>query len=124
MSNRVYVCRPCAEDLKAKGRLIIGSSVKDKQTCSVCDRRRFVYNCELFGSDGYVILCKTSDGAEFYIADGYCLVQGAKHKNTTQNLSEAKIYKISAAANSAIARMSNTYVNLSTVCTWEVISNI
>ena len=47
MVNRsFYACRPCAEELKAEGRLEIGLSVKEKQTCKICGRRRFVYNCK------------------------------------------------------------------------------
>ncbi len=46
MDNSFYACRPCAEDLKAEGRLEIGLSVKGKQTCKICGRRRFVYNCK------------------------------------------------------------------------------
>lgn len=41
------VCRPCAEKLKADGKIKIGSSVKEKEkeTCEICNRRRFVYRC-------------------------------------------------------------------------------
>ena len=44
--SEIYACRPCAEELKAKGELEIGLSVKGKQTCELCGRRRFVYRCE------------------------------------------------------------------------------
>ncbi len=44
--KEVYMCRPCAEKLKTEGKdIIIGASVREKQTCSVCNRRRFVYLC-------------------------------------------------------------------------------
>lgn len=46
MNNGFYACRPCAEELKAEGRLEIGLSVKEKQTCKICGRRRFVYRCK------------------------------------------------------------------------------
>ena len=39
------ICRPCAEKLKAEEKLKIGSSVKEKETCEICNRRRFVYRC-------------------------------------------------------------------------------
>lgn len=39
------ICRPCAEQLRAEGKLKIGSSVKEKETCEICNRRRFVYRC-------------------------------------------------------------------------------
>lgn len=41
------ICRPCAEALKADGKVKIGTSKKYKSTCSVCKRRRFVYECEV-----------------------------------------------------------------------------
>lgn len=40
-----HICRPCAEKLKAEGKLKIGESVKGKETCEICNRRRFVYKC-------------------------------------------------------------------------------
>lgn len=43
--KEVLVCRPCAEKLKAEGKLKMGSSVKEKETCEICNRRRFVYKC-------------------------------------------------------------------------------
>lgn len=39
------ICRPCAELLKEKGKLHIGISMKEKATCEICNRRRFVYKC-------------------------------------------------------------------------------
>lgn len=42
----VFMCRPCAEQLKEQGVVKIGTSVSDKQTCSNCGRRRFVYRVE------------------------------------------------------------------------------
>lgn len=45
MSKEVYMCRPCAENLKKQGVVKIGCSVIEKQTCEVCQRRRFVYRC-------------------------------------------------------------------------------
>lgn len=47
MENKKFICRPCAESLKAEGKVNIGLSVKDKQTCEVCNRRRYVYSCEM-----------------------------------------------------------------------------
>ena len=41
------ICRPCAEQLKAQGKVRMLSSKRDKSTCSVCKRRRFVYECEV-----------------------------------------------------------------------------
>lgn len=41
----VFMCRPCAEQLKAEGKATIHTSVKDKGTCECCKRRRFGYNC-------------------------------------------------------------------------------
>ena len=58
--KEIYMCRPCAERLKAEGKVIIGTSIRDKQTCSVCNRRRFVYLCThkrlpLAKSDKFII---------------------------------------------------------------------
>lgn len=42
------MCRPCFEALKARGKNItLGSSRREKDTCSECKRRRFVYNVEV-----------------------------------------------------------------------------
>ena len=41
------ICRPCAEALRAEGKAKIGSSKKDKSTCQICNRRRYVYECEV-----------------------------------------------------------------------------
>lgn len=46
MADMVYMCRPCAEKLKAEGKLIIRSSVKGKDICPECNRSRFRYECE------------------------------------------------------------------------------
>lgn len=43
--KEIKLCRPCAEELKAEGKVTIGSSMRDKQTCECCGKRRFVYNC-------------------------------------------------------------------------------
>lgn len=42
----VFMCRPCAEQLKEQGMVKMGTSVSGKQTCSNCGRRRFVYRVE------------------------------------------------------------------------------
>ncbi len=39
------LCRPCAENLKAEGKITIGYSMRNKQTCDCCGKRRFVYVC-------------------------------------------------------------------------------
>ena len=42
------MCRPCFEELKAKGKKVtLGSSRREKDTCSACKRRRYVYNVEV-----------------------------------------------------------------------------
>ncbi len=41
----MLLCRPCAEQLKAEGKVKIVTSIKDKQTCKCCQKRRFVYFC-------------------------------------------------------------------------------
>lgn len=46
MNNTRLMCRPCAEELKAQGKVKIGLSKKDKSTCEICNHRRFVYQCE------------------------------------------------------------------------------
>lgn len=33
------------EQMKAEGKVKIATSVKDKQTCECCQKRRFVYLC-------------------------------------------------------------------------------
>ena len=43
--KEVLDCRSCAEKLKSEGKLKIGESVKGKETCEICNRRRFVYKC-------------------------------------------------------------------------------
>ena len=45
MAKYHFVCRPCAEPLKEAGRLKMGFSVSQKQTCEICGCRRFVYSC-------------------------------------------------------------------------------
>ena len=43
-----FMCRPCFEKLKEKGRKVtLESSRRDKETCCECKRRRFVYNVEV-----------------------------------------------------------------------------
>lgn len=41
----ILLCRPCAEQLKTQKKVTIGASLRDKNTCEVCGKRRFVYNC-------------------------------------------------------------------------------
>ncbi len=43
--KEILLCRPCAEQLKAEGKVKIVNSVKDKQTCECCQKRRFTYLC-------------------------------------------------------------------------------
>lgn len=51
MSNQqLFMCRPCAEQLKLQGLVRIGTSISNKQTCSNCGRRRFVYRVEKIAS--------------------------------------------------------------------------
>lgn len=47
MGNKKLICRPCAESLKASGKVKIGLSQKDKATCEICNRRKYVYLCEM-----------------------------------------------------------------------------
>lgn len=47
MSKTKLICRPCAEELKAAGKVRIGHSQRDKSTCEVCNCRRYVYECEV-----------------------------------------------------------------------------
>ena len=47
MAKEVFMCRPCAEKLKAAGRCVMHSPVKDKGECYNCKRRRFGYTCEI-----------------------------------------------------------------------------
>lgn len=47
MAKEVFMCRPCAEELKAAGKCIMHSPVKDKGDCYNCKRRRFGYSCEI-----------------------------------------------------------------------------
>lgn len=44
--KEVFMCRPCAEKLKAENKAIIKSSVKDKGICDECNRSRFLYRVE------------------------------------------------------------------------------
>lgn len=43
--KEMLLCRPCAEQLKAEGKVKIATSVKEKQTCECCQKRRFAYLC-------------------------------------------------------------------------------
>ncbi len=43
--KEILLCRPCAEELKAKDEIEIKGSNRDKDTCEHCGRRRFVYRC-------------------------------------------------------------------------------
>ena len=43
--SEILLCRPCAEELKADDKVNIGSSMRDKETCEYCGKRRFVYKC-------------------------------------------------------------------------------
>lgn len=42
----MLICRPCAESLKAEGKVVIGSSQIEKSTCEYCGKRRYVYKCK------------------------------------------------------------------------------
>lgn len=53
---KVKMCRPCAEKLKAEGKVKIGSSCKDKNECANCHRRKFVYDCELINQEPPLII--------------------------------------------------------------------
>ena len=41
----ILLCRPCAEQLKAEKKIKVGTSLRDKNTCQHCGKRRFVYTC-------------------------------------------------------------------------------
>lgn len=41
------ICRPCAEQLKAAGKIKILMPKRDKSTCEICQRRKYVYECEV-----------------------------------------------------------------------------
>lgn len=41
----ILLCRPCAEQFTAEKKITIGGSLRDKNTCANCGRRRFVYRC-------------------------------------------------------------------------------
>lgn len=43
--KEIILCRPCAEELKAENKVEIGASMRDKNTCEYCGKRRFVYHC-------------------------------------------------------------------------------
>lgn len=47
MKRNIELCRPCAEKLKAEGKVKILMSKRDKSTCEECNHRRFVYECEV-----------------------------------------------------------------------------
>ena len=42
----ILLCRPCAEQLKEEKKITIGTSLRDKNTCAHCGKRRFVYRCQ------------------------------------------------------------------------------
>lgn len=42
----ILLCRPCAEQLKVEIKITIGTSMRDKNTCQNCGKRRFVYSCK------------------------------------------------------------------------------
>lgn len=41
--TEVFMCRPCAERLKAAGKVIMRGSVKDKGICDECNRSKYLY---------------------------------------------------------------------------------
>ena len=43
--KETLLCRPCAETLKGENKIKIGPSLRDKNTCEHCGKRRFVYVC-------------------------------------------------------------------------------
>lgn len=47
MDNKKFMCRPCMEQLKAQGKVIKGSHIKDKHTCEICKRRKYGCVCEM-----------------------------------------------------------------------------
>lgn len=44
--TEVFMCRPCAEKLKATGKVIMHGSVKDKSICNECNHSKYLYRCE------------------------------------------------------------------------------
>lgn len=44
--SQILLCRPCAEQLKEEKKVSIGTSLRDKNTCERCGKRRFVYVCK------------------------------------------------------------------------------
>lgn len=56
VETKVKMCRPCAERLKAEGKVKIGTSCKDKNECANCHRRKSVYGCELINQEPPLIV--------------------------------------------------------------------
>lgn len=57
--KEILLCRPCAEELKAEGKIEIGNSMRDKNTCEYCNKRRFVYQCT---KKAYTRISKKKEG--------------------------------------------------------------
>lgn len=121
MKKEVYMCRKCAEELIQQGKAKLGSSVKEKQTCSRCERRRFVYNVKIDESDFaesaekvYVIKFYLPSGIVQYVADGtYSSIFGKKEHSTTVSIEDAHKYATSASAKASMTKLLKSYDNLS-----------
>lgn len=116
--SKHFICRPCAE--KNKDNIILGMSRRSKETCEVCNRRRYIYECTYRNSASkvkkeYVILFHnpTKNHREF-IVNGSYVVQGETYHSVTTTMDKAKRYTSRKRAEKAAQKLSQgKYINLS-----------
>lgn len=113
--KEIYMCRKCAEKLIAEGKAKLGASVKEKQTCSQCERRRFVYIVQVADDEpkdeyevsephGYIIRA-VKDNSYVYVT-GRTVDDGqSKMRVLSSDADKAYVYKSIASATSAMERL-------------------
>lgn len=116
--NKHFICRPCAEEIKDK--INLGISRRNKETCEICNRRRYVYECTYKDSASkvkkkYVILFYyPMESHREFIANGSYILQGEAYHSVTETLNEAKRYSSKKRAEKAAHKLSQSkYINLS-----------
>lgn len=116
--NKHFICRPCAEEIKDK--INLGISRRNKETCEICNRRRYVYECTYKDSASkvkkkYVILFYyPMESRREFIADGSYIFQGEAYHSVTGTMNEAKRYSSRKRAEKSAHKLSQgKYINLS-----------
>lgn len=116
--NKHFICRPCAE--KNKDNIILGMSKRNKETCEICNRRRYVYECTYRDSahkakKKYVILFHSpTENHKRFIVNGSYIAQGEVYHSVSETIDKAKRYTSRKRAEKAAQKLSQgKYVNLS-----------